>query len=166
MGETFHFDNVDAFRAVTIGEPGQRVFYLQFHTGIDVVNLRLEKQQVAALADHLRTMMVDLPQPKVTVASEPVHPTNTAWVVGGLGAAYDESDDRILLVVEELVVTDDDDEPILDDEGQGMLTVRLSREQAYAFAAQATSVVAAGRPPCQWCSKPIDPSGHFCARMN
>ena len=28
------------------------------------------------------------------------------------------------------------------------------------------TVVAAGRPPCRWCSLPIDPSGHACPRMN
>jgi hypothetical protein len=28
------------------------------------------------------------------------------------------------------------------------------------------SIVAAGRPACQWCGNPIDPDGHICPRMN
>jgi uncharacterized repeat protein (TIGR03847 family) len=166
MSGSFHYDSVHAFRAVVVGEPGQRVFFLQFHTGIEVVNLRLEKQQVAALGDHLRQMLVDLPQPDAITPSDAVSPGEVAWVVGALGAAYDANEDRVLVVAEEFVETDDDDEPILDEDGQGMLTVRLTRAQALAFVTQAADLVAAGRPSCQWCGRPMDPAGHACARMN
>jgi uncharacterized repeat protein (TIGR03847 family) len=137
-------------------------------TGGTEVWLRLEKQQVGALAEHLRSVLVDLPpQPVTAVAPSSLAVVEPAWIVGALGAAYDQTEDRLLVVAEELVETDEDDEPILDDEeGQGMLTMRLTRGQATQFVEAASELVAAGRPPCPWCSRPIDPAGHRCPRMN
>jgi uncharacterized repeat protein (TIGR03847 family) len=170
VGSSFHFDAVEQFDAVTVGEPGQRVFFIRVVAQGETAYLRLEKQQVAALAVHLQQMLVDLPdtEPAVQVA-EPVgaaEAPESAWIVGALGAAYDKNEDRILVVAEELIETDEDDEPILDEEGPGMLTVRLTRAQANGFAQVAETVVGAGRPPCPWCGRPLDATGHNCARMN
>lgn len=46
------------------------------------------------------------------------------------------------------------------------MRVFLTRGQVQAFCEQADTLVAAGRPPCMWCSLPIDPDGHVCPRMN
>jgi uncharacterized repeat protein (TIGR03847 family) len=80
------------------------------------------------------------------------------WVVGGLGAAYDEESDHVVLLAEELV----------DDEEQEGATARFgaTREQAAALAMHGASVVEAGRPPCPLCGAPLDPVGHVCARLN
>jgi uncharacterized repeat protein (TIGR03847 family) len=169
MGSSYHFDDVEQFRALAIGEPGQRAFFLKVVAQNETAHLRLEKQQVAALAAHLKQMLVDLPdaEPAAQVAtSEAPDTPESAWVVGALGAAYDKNEDRILVVAEELIETDEDDEPILDEHGPGMLTVRLTRAQASGFAHLAESIVDAGRPPCPWCGRPLDVTGHFCARMN
>ncbi len=37
---------------------------------------------------------------------------------------------------------------------------------ARAFCKRAQAVVAAGRPPCQFCGGPMDPAGHLCPRAN
>jgi uncharacterized repeat protein (TIGR03847 family) len=47
-----------------------------------------------------------------------------------------------------------------------VLLVSLPPALARAFSKRAQSVVAAGRPPCQFCGQPLDPSGHLCARAN
>jgi uncharacterized repeat protein (TIGR03847 family) len=38
--------------------------------------------------------------------------------------------------------------------------------QAVAFIEVAEAAVAAGRPSCLFCGRPIDPNGHMCPRMN
>ncbi len=102
----------DRFVAGTVGPPGERVFYLQATEGGNVVSLRLEKQQVAALAEYLAGILADLPAPEELVVSdtELVEPVIAEWVVGSLAVAYEESEDRVLIVAEELVPDDEEDE--------------------------------------------------------
>ena len=47
-------------------------------------------------------------------------------------------------------------------------TVRIwiSREIMSEFAKNGLEIVSAGRPICQLCNIPIDPSGHYCERRN
>ena len=54
------------------------------------------------------------------------------------------------------------DEPEPDE----VLLVSLPPAAARAFSKRAQSVVAAGRPPCQFCGQPLDPAGHLCPRAN
>ena len=60
MPVSFDFREPDRFTAGTVGEPGRRVFYLQAAEGPAVASLRLEKQQVTALADYLERVLADL----------------------------------------------------------------------------------------------------------
>jgi uncharacterized repeat protein (TIGR03847 family) len=55
------------------------------------------------------------------------------------------------------------DEEVEPDE---VLLVSMSPAVARAFSKRAQSVVAAGRPPCQFCGQPLDPAGHLCPRAN
>ena len=48
------FDPPERFVAGTVGEPGQRTFFLQARAGPAMVSVALEKQQVAALAERDR----------------------------------------------------------------------------------------------------------------
>ncbi len=69
--------------------------------------------------------------------------------------------------LEELDELEDRDDELADDEPEGgTIRIYLSRSQAAAFCDHAETVIAAGRPTCQWCSRPIDPDGHPCPRMN
>jgi uncharacterized repeat protein (TIGR03847 family) len=111
MSRSFHFDEPDHFTAGTVGPPGQRVFYLQARSQGEVVSFKLEKQQVAALADYLRGLLADLPAPDqpLSPAAPLIEPIEPEWTVGGIGIAVDEAADRILLVVHELVPGAQDD---------------------------------------------------------
>ncbi len=51
------FDPPDRFVAGTVGEPGQRTFFLQARTGVRLVSVALEKQQVAALAERIDALL-------------------------------------------------------------------------------------------------------------
>ena len=47
------WDDTDAFTAGTVGPQGRRVFFLQARRGNEIVTLKIEKQQVAGLAEFL-----------------------------------------------------------------------------------------------------------------
>ncbi len=153
------FFDPTAFTAGAIGPPGGRVFYLQAHDDGTVSSVRLEKQQVSALAEYLAGMLHDLPAPAdVPAAPELVEPVVAEWTVGNIGVAYDNDLDRIVIVAEELV---DEDEP----EGD-TLRVVITRSQVRAFIERAGDLMAGGRPPCRLCGAPMDPTGHACPRAN
>lgn len=171
----FDFDEVDAFTVGTVGEPGSRTFFLQARRGPTRVTVKCEKQQVSAISDYLRRVLNDLPAPDnrpVPAAMELVTPLEAAFVLGPVGLGYDRSNDMVLVQLEEVVEVDEEGNPVdLDepDEGtadRGHLRVFLTRSQAAAFCERADDVVAAGRPACRWCARPMDPEGHACPRMN
>lgn len=163
MSTSFEFDDVDILTTGTIGKPGQRVFYLQVRAQGSVTSFRLEKGQVAALAEHLARALADLPSADpVRADMDLVEPIVAEWVVGDMGLGHDEEGDRLVVIAQELVPEDD---PIAERDPASARFV-LTREQAGAFVAQAVSVVAAGRPRCKLCGQPKDPDGHVCPRHN
>lgn len=183
MSSSFHLPDPDHVVAGTVGPPGARVFYLQFGSDGMVATFKLEKQQVAALAEYLTGILADLAAPEEPVPPAPdlVEPVVPEWTVGGIGIAVDEDADRIVLVVHELVPesdTDDDpfgglpDEPEdpfadPDDEPDAAIArIRLTRAQVAAFIEQAAGLVTAGRPLCPFCGLPDGPDGHICPRAN
>jgi predicted metalloprotease with PDZ domain len=50
MSSSFELPEVERITVGTVGEPGQRTFYLQARMGAQLVTLKMEKQQVGALA--------------------------------------------------------------------------------------------------------------------
>jgi uncharacterized repeat protein (TIGR03847 family) len=167
MSSYHDFDHVDAFAVGAVGRPGQRVFLIQARLGRSLVTVKCEKQQAAALADYLRRVLHDLPPPDDHPAAGTsllAGALDPDFVLGPIGLGYDRDTDRVLVQLDELVPEQDDED---DDElDRSRLRVQLTRGQVVAFCEQADAIVSAGRPPCRWCSLPIDPSGHICPRMN
>jgi uncharacterized repeat protein (TIGR03847 family) len=164
------FDRTDPehFCTGTIGPKGQRVFFVQAGAGGEIVTLKVEKQQVTALADYLERLLEDLPELREPVAPAPrlVPPVTVQWAIGGLGVIYNERADRIVLVAEELVFDEDDDEAPASDASPAEARFHLTRAQVQAWIAQAREIVAAGRPPCPYCGRPFDPVSGFCPCVN
>ena len=150
---------VDHLTAGAIGEPGHRIFYLQAGNQGQIVSLRVEKAQVAALVAYLVGMLADMPAPGGDAPADMdlVEPVVAEWVVGSLGVSYDEDVDRVVLMADELV-----------EEGEEGARARITatRDQIAALAVRGAEAVAAGRPPCPLCGPPLDPEGHTCARLN
>ncbi|MGH9178586.1 MAG: DUF3090 family protein [Acidimicrobiales bacterium] len=158
MSESYELLDVDKFTVGTVGIPGQRLFLLQARAGAELVTLKLEKVQVAALSAHLGNMLTDLPRPgELPEDLELDEPAEPEWVVGSLAASYDGALDRLLLVAEEAVA---------DGEDGARARFSLTREQVAALAIRGTSLVEAGRPPCPLCGYPLDQRGHDCPRTN
>lgn len=180
MGAAFEFDDLDSFIPGAVGEPGRRVFYLQARRGEQVVSFRLEKEQVGMLGRYLGQLAGALgaeePERDVAGLIEPVTPE---WVVGTISVGVDEVNRVIQVTTEELVpeevpfdlsgMTEEDIDDLLElDEppAGAQATFTLRAAQAAAFAEAADELLAAGRPPCRLCGRPIDPDGHACPRWN
>src|SRR4030095_11883158 len=135
MAASFDFEAPDFFTTGTVGVPGRRTFYLQAREAGTVVTLKLEKEQIRALAEYLAKLLNDLPKPGALPRDMALlEPVSEAWVVGSLGVAYDESADRILIVAEELTEETEEDEDEEDDEPAEGTTVEESPRAAGASA--------------------------------
>jgi uncharacterized repeat protein (TIGR03847 family) len=188
MADSYDFESPDFFTTGTVGTPGRRTFYLQAREGGRVVTLKLEKEQIGALAEYLAKLLADLPAPgPLPQDMALLEPVAEAWVVGSLGVAYDETADRILIVAEELTEEAEEEE---DEEEEGeeraepepsegaapaepeespdtaKARFRLTRPQAAAFVERGRALVQSGRPICRTCGLPIDPDGHPCPGTN
>lgn len=179
--QIFSFDPPDRFVAGTVGQPGERTFFLQATGNGAVVSVALEKVQVAVLAEKIDELLDEVRRrggdiPAVPPAgSEDVAPLDQPIVeefrVGAMRLAWDGEVD--LVVVEALAQREDDapepDPDVEDDDeadGPDLLRVRITAGAARAFVHRAMRVVAAGRPPCPLCGLPLDPEGHICPRQN
>jgi uncharacterized repeat protein (TIGR03847 family) len=162
---SFEIDTPVVFTAGTTGEPGHRVFYLQAQGDGLVVSLKLEKQQVGALAEYLSGLLADLPtvdETDVPTLLDLVGPIVPEWTVGTLAVAWDEVSDRMVLVAEELLT----EEEVEAAATPASARFRLTRAQVAGFVERARELVAGGRPPCPLCGGPLDPEGHACPRLN
>lgn len=172
------FRTPDRFVAGTVGEPGDRTFYLQVVHGTRVVSVVLEKQQVVVLAERINALLVEVnrrfgtPLPPegadVEDLSPLITPVDAEFRVGTMGLGWDSEAQTV--VVELLAVTDIefDASVVLDDSEEGPDAVRvfLTPESARDFATRSQRVISAGRPPCPLCDEPLDAEGHICVRTN
>lgn len=162
---SFDIDSPSVLTTGTVGEPGHRVFYLQVQGDGLVVTLKLEKQQVGALAEYLSGLLADLPtvdDAAIPTLLDLVGPIVPEWTVGTLAVAWDDLHDRMVLVAEELLTQ----EELEAGAESASARFRVTREQVAGFVALARDLVAGGRPPCPLCGGPLDPEGHACPRLN
>ena len=122
----FVFDPPDRFVAGTVGQPGQRTFFLQARKAGQVVSVVLEKVQVAVLAERLDALLDELESQGVAdtpaaaptaIDSEPLdEPINEAFRATTLTLGWDADAGRVLVearadpVEVEFELEDDDDE--------------------------------------------------------
>src|ERR1700716_774957 len=180
MSRVIHvFRQPDRFVAGTVGEPGDRTFYLQASEDVRTISVTIEKQQVAVLAERLGSLLeaaanrfgaeVSEDSPDDLVDVNPLEvPVEEEFRVGTMGLGWDA--DSSAVVIELLAITEggDDETVVLDDTDEGPDAVRvfLSPVAARAFAERADRVINAGRRPCPLCAEPLDPAGHICPRQN
>ena len=190
--QVFFYEQPDRFIAGTVGQPGQRTFFLQATAAGRTTSVALEKAQVEALAERIDELLDEVVRrtggsaavpavaPAELIDTAPLDtPVEEEFRVGTMALAWDTADERMILEAQALVEIDagaelsaedleEAEELLLQDEENGppMLRVRLTGAQARSFAKRALEVVAAGRPPCPLCGLPLDASGHICPRQN
>jgi uncharacterized repeat protein (TIGR03847 family) len=166
----FIFDDPDRFVAGTLGEPGDRAFYLQARKGGALVSVGLEKVQVAALAQRLEDLLEAVDAPSESAPTDDAgldEPVVELFRVGAMALAWDPGSRAI--VIEAQTPTEDGEYAELPDEvdeGPDLLRVRIDAPAARSFVRRAEALVASGRPACPFCGQPLDSQGHFCPRGN
>jgi uncharacterized repeat protein (TIGR03847 family) len=103
-----------------------------------------------------------------------LEPAEPRWRVATIGIGYEENGDYLVIVVspsERAEVDDEEPETAGPGEPPGdvdeeSFRFHLRRDQARSFVLHASAVVEEGRPLCQLCGLPMDPSGHNCPASN
>lgn len=176
--QVYAFEPPERFVVGTVGEPGERTFYLQASGGGRMVSVALEKVQVSLLADKLDELLGEASRrfgvppaesDSATVDNDPLTtPVDEEFRVGTLGLAFDVKTSTVVIeaieVGEEVGEGESEDEEPAEDLNR--LRVRITPEATRAFIDRARRVVAAGRPPCPLCGQPLNPRGHICPRHN
>jgi uncharacterized repeat protein (TIGR03847 family) len=199
----FDFGIPDRFVAGTVGQPGQRTFFLQARKGSALVSVVLEKVQVQVLAERLALLLAEVARRGAQVPealapadddTEPLgEPLVDAFRVGTMTLGWDPQREQIVVEARAQQEADEDEDEDEDDEaddadeadddeedeasptlefddsdpdGPDLVRVRLTPLAARAFVERSLRTVAAGRPPCPFCGRPLESTGHICPRKN
>ena len=169
------FDPVDTIRAGARGEPGSRVFFLHATRNDAWLTIKLEKEQVAVLAERMASLLSDAVEvsadevaAEAALSQQPPDDFEPLFRALAIGLGYDTSRNRVVVELHENLVADETGTPIEDpgDEDTYVARLFLTPAQATAMAEQGAQAVAGGRPLCPLCSLPIDPDGHACPATN
>ena len=175
------YENPDRFIVGTVGQPGERIFYLQAKKQTSITSVILEKTQVSLLCERLDALLDQIKQSEIGASLEipgtwqevdldllPLDtPLNEEFRVGTIAIGFNNN--KKLITIEAHQDAGAADVPDLetdDGEGPNLLRVRISPRYARSFAERGRRLVAAGRPPCPFCQLPLDPTGHICPRAN
>ncbi len=163
-------DPIDHITTDALGQPGQRIFYLQGWQTEQTVTLILEKFQLQSLSIGIEQFLAelshqnpDLPEASGDYVEEKMHlhpPLEPLFRVGEIGLGYDQGGDRIVLIVREILAEGEDPE--------SAAVVRFwgTRAQFRALGRWGVEVANRGRPICTQCGQPMEPEGHFCPKKN
>lgn len=156
-----------------IGQPGERVFYLQGRSPEQSITLLVEKFQIQTLALAIENLMFDLEEkePGLAKASpffneeemilEP--PMDPLFRVGELSLGYQPEQDLLILIAKEATAalegTDSED---------NLSEVRFwcTRSQLWALGRWGIELASRGRPIWPSTGEPILPPGQFSPKNN
>ena len=161
------FTRPERFVAGTVGQPGERAFYLQIRSSSRLFSVAVEKAQVQAIAARMEVMVSEVRKanPLINVDKLPLDdgplesPIDSEFEIGAMSLSWNE---ETSLICVELFELEDDEE---DSEGE-VLEINITLGMACSFYSRSKAVVNAGRLPCPFCGIPIDPRGHLCPRAN
>lgn len=155
-----------------IGQPGERVFYLQGKNADQVITLLVEKFQIQTLALAIENLMSELREktPELPGASPDYKeeemtldpPLDPLFRVGELSLGYDPAQDLMVLIAKEVQVD-------MTDMGEDEFSeVRFwcTRSQLWAMGRWAIELASRGRPVWPSTGDPILPPGEFSPKNN
>ncbi|HEX2980319.1 MAG TPA: DUF3090 domain-containing protein [Anaerolineaceae bacterium] len=153
-----------------IGQPGERVFYLQGTQDLRTITLLVEKVQIQSLAAGVEQFLLEVSQKFPDLAEASVDymeermriqpPVEPLFRVGEMGLGYDSDLDLMVLVARELVAEGEDAE------NAGVVRFWCTRSQLRSMIHWGIEVANRGRPICPQCGEPMEPEGHFCPKKN
>jgi uncharacterized repeat protein (TIGR03847 family) len=152
------FDWPDRLVVGTVGNPGERSFYLQARDGARLVSIALEKEQSAVLAQTIEEILDELMAgegnpysipavtPEELVDTDPLEqPVEPEFRTGTMSLGWDPT--TVQVVIEAYPIVDGEENEDEPEEPAEMMRVRIPVGTARAFAQRTLGVVAAGRPP-------------------
>ena len=172
--QIFNLEKVDRFTLGTVGQPGERQFFIQARKMGQVFSFALEKGQAQALTERFHEILKESKLSKVQLDRDisPLDtPIDSEFELGVMAISWKYDSDSIVFeaqgvtnlqsdrVFEEIVGDEVDDAPPI-------LRVSLTPMQVRSFIDRANSVIKAGRQPCMFCGGPMNLDGHFCPRAN
>ncbi len=170
------FDDPDRFVAGTVGEPGERTFFLQAVQGRRIVSMALEKEQVQVLSERVNELLDEVDAtadlPEAPQDNNPLStPIDEEFRVSTLSLAWEAERHAVIIECHDSQVSlepDDSGEDLVEvtDPDSSMVRIVLAPAAAREFARRGLAMVAGGRPPCPFCGGPLEPSGHICPRAN
>lgn len=176
--EVHEFRDPTRFVVGTVGQPGERVFFVQATGDGRTVSVRCEKQQAQILSERMGDLLdeiaakSDIPVPPAAGVVDDLAPlempVDAEFQVGTMGLGWDGEKSQIVV---ELLAADPaatDESVVLSDaeDAPDALRVFLTPQRARQFVLRSEKVVSAGRAPCPLCGEPIDTTGHLCVRLN
>ena len=130
----YEFSRPERFIAGTVGEPGERAFYIQVRTSSRLFSVAVEKAQVQAISARLDVMISEIRKanPLINIEKFPIDdsplesPVDAEFQVGAMSLAWDEESALISIELYEL---EEDEE---DSEGE-VVEINISLGMAAAF---------------------------------
>jgi uncharacterized repeat protein (TIGR03847 family) len=175
-------DPVDRFTTGTVGVPGERTFFLQVRSSAGLSSVVVEKNQVQALSERLKTLIREIKSSgsasmdELSLSAKPDNeplefPIDEDFRVGIIGISWDEDRQRIGIQIqaignEDIVDLLDDNQAAQIEDAPDLIIVSLRIFQAKSFVERSEAVVSAGRRVCPFCGLPINMDGHLCPRAN
>lgn len=162
------FGLVSRMQADAVGKPGQRAFRVLVEAERGSACLRVERQQLEALAMLIEQLLTGWPAIQVQSSAGPGPESVTAasgfpaspdvdFRVGQLALGYDERNSLYVLLAHN-VESESSEAPDF--------TVQVTRAQLRALTDTIPPLLAGGRPRCPTCDKPLDNEPHHCERSN
>ena len=157
--ERHEFGAISHIRPESIGEPGNRTFYITVKSERSSACLWLEKEQLYQLGIYMKELILSLPiNPKdYPTGISNSDPETLEFKVGKLSLNADPRTATIHFSVHDINKLD---------ETHPTLTFWLTPEQTKALADESLSVCASGRPTCPLCGQSINYYGHNCPKAN
>ncbi len=156
------FTNVTTLRSEAIGEPGSRTFRVLIDSDSSSAIIWLEKEQLFQLALAIQQLLIAIGDEQPASSRPPSDreaPGLTKLDFKATRLVLGHDGERSLFLID---AHDQEDE----DEEQATVRVWADRERVKGFADEALRLCAAGRPLCPLCGRPVDTTGHQCARRN
>jgi len=155
-----------------MGQPGERVFYLQGRNDDQVISLLVEKFQIQTLALAIENLMSELHEkmPDLVNASPDYNeekmtldtPLDPLFRVGELSLGYEPEQDLMVLIAKEVPMgLSDEDEDLLSE-----VRFWCTRSQLWALGRWGIELASRGRPVWPSTGEPILPPGEFSPKNN
>lgn len=155
--------DAERVKAEALGEPGQRRFRLMAVIEGQTRIVWMEKEQLRRLGQALEQVLENLPDrgPDIDSGGTPLADfqldSRLQIRAGRMELGYDELKHRLIIIAHDIEA---------EEEVAPAFVCRLSPRQARELAEEAAVVVAAGRPICPLCGRPMATTGHSCEKQN